>query len=71
MAPMPQVQLMPTGGVTIDYAADWLAAGASAVGIGSALLDKEVLARADYPALTDRARRLRETIATYRGSTSS
>jgi 2-dehydro-3-deoxyphosphogluconate aldolase/(4S)-4-hydroxy-2-oxoglutarate aldolase len=36
-APLPQLKLMPTGGVSIDNAAEWLRAGAVAVGIGSAL----------------------------------
>ena len=33
-APLPQVKLMPTGGVTIDNAGDWIRAGAVAVGVG-------------------------------------
>ena len=37
--PLPQVKLMPTGGVTLDNAGDWIRAGAVAVGVGSALLD--------------------------------
>jgi len=37
LAPLPQVPFVPTGGVTLDNAADWIAAGAVAVGLGSAL----------------------------------
>lgn len=37
LAPLPQVPFVPTGGVTPDNAAQWLAAGAIAVGLGSAL----------------------------------
>ena len=40
-APLPQVKLMPTGGVTLDNAGDWIRAGAVAVGLGSALLDAQ------------------------------
>src|SRR5438874_674634 len=36
LAPLPHVRLMPTGGVTIDNAGEWIRAGAVAVGIGSA-----------------------------------
>ena len=38
-APLPQVKLMPTGGVTVENAGDWIRAGAVAVGVGSNLLD--------------------------------
>lgn len=37
LAPLPRVRLLPTGGVRPDNAGEWLAAGAVAVGIGSAL----------------------------------
>ena len=40
-APLPQVKLMPTGGVTLDNAGDWIRAGAVAVGVGTALLDAQ------------------------------
>ncbi len=36
-APLPHVELVPSGGVAIDDVSDWLAAGAVAVGVGSAL----------------------------------
>lgn len=39
LAPLPHIKLMPTGGVTIENAGDWIRAGAVAVGLGSALLD--------------------------------
>ena len=42
-APLPQVKLMPTGGVTLDNAGDWIRAGAVAVGVGSALLDARAI----------------------------
>ena len=40
-APLPQVKLMPTGGVTIENAGEWIRAGAVAVGLGSSLLDAQ------------------------------
>jgi 2-dehydro-3-deoxyphosphogluconate aldolase/(4S)-4-hydroxy-2-oxoglutarate aldolase len=56
--PLPHIKLMPTGGVTIDNAGDWIRAGAVAVGIGTALLDAGAIAAGDYRALRDRAERL-------------
>jgi len=55
-APLPQVKLMPTGGVTPANAGDWIRAGAAAVGIGSALLDGAAIARGDWRVLVERAR---------------
>src|SRR5690606_37819078 len=43
LAPMPHLRLVPTGGVTLDNAGDWLRAGAAAVGVGSALVDKRAV----------------------------
>lgn len=47
--PLPHAQIMPTGGVTVDNAADWIKAGAVALGAGSALTKgthEEIVARA-------------------------
>ena len=57
-APLPQVKLMPTGGVTLDNAGDWIRAGAVAVGVGSALLDAKAIAAGDYQTLAAGARRI-------------
>ncbi|MEZ4700908.1 MAG: bifunctional 4-hydroxy-2-oxoglutarate aldolase/2-dehydro-3-deoxy-phosphogluconate aldolase [Rhodothermales bacterium] len=65
-APMPHLQLMPTGGVTLTNAGDWLKAGACAVGIGSALLDTKAIAEGRYAVLTENARVLLDTIARAR-----
>jgi 2-dehydro-3-deoxyphosphogluconate aldolase/(4S)-4-hydroxy-2-oxoglutarate aldolase len=56
--PLPHLRLMTTGGVTIESAADFLAAGAAVVGVGGALVPRGPATRADYAAITDRARRL-------------
>lgn len=56
--PLPQIRLMPTGGVTIENAGDFLAAGACCVGIGTALVDRRAVEAGDWPALEARARRL-------------
>jgi len=58
LAPMPHLRLMPTGGVTLDNAGDWLRAGAVAVGVGNALLDPAAVAARRFDVLTENARRL-------------
>lgn len=56
LAPLPQVRLVPTGGVTLENAVEFLSAGAVVVGVGSGLVDKAAVAARDWPALTERAR---------------
>lgn len=51
-APMPHLKIMPTGGVTLTNAGEWLKAGACAVGVGSALLDKKAISGNDYDTIT-------------------
>jgi 2-dehydro-3-deoxyphosphogluconate aldolase / (4S)-4-hydroxy-2-oxoglutarate aldolase len=58
LAPLPQLKLMPTGGVSIENASDWLRAGAVAVGIGSALIDAAAMKSDDFAAITRNAERL-------------
>lgn len=55
LAPLPMLRLMPTGGVSLTNAGEWLAAGAVAVGVGSALLNKDEIAARDAAALRERA----------------
>jgi 2-dehydro-3-deoxyphosphogluconate aldolase/(4S)-4-hydroxy-2-oxoglutarate aldolase len=56
--PMPQLKLMPTGGVTLDNAGDWIRAGAVAVGVGTALTDAKAVAAGDYATLRSNAERI-------------
>jgi 2-dehydro-3-deoxyphosphogluconate aldolase / (4S)-4-hydroxy-2-oxoglutarate aldolase len=56
-APLPEVPLVPTGGVGIDDIGDYLDAGAAAVGLGSPLLGDAGDPDGDLAALADRARR--------------
>jgi 2-dehydro-3-deoxyphosphogluconate aldolase/(4S)-4-hydroxy-2-oxoglutarate aldolase len=65
-APMPHLKLMPTGGVTPENAGDWLRAGAVAVGVGSALVDKQAIAEARFDVLTEKARTLTASITAAR-----
>jgi len=56
-APLPQVRLMPTGGVTPDNAGDWIRAGAVAVAAGSSLLDSAAIDAGRFEVITANARR--------------
>jgi 2-dehydro-3-deoxyphosphogluconate aldolase/(4S)-4-hydroxy-2-oxoglutarate aldolase len=56
--PLPQVRMLPTGGVSATTAADYIAAGASALGVGSELVDTTALAAGQDQVLTERAREL-------------
>lgn len=53
--PLPQVDIIPTGGVTLDNAGEFIEAGAVAVGVGSALVTDDILATEDWSALENRA----------------
>ena len=57
-APLPQVKLLPTGGVDRRTAADYIRAGAAALGVGTALVDLKVLEREGDEAIAARAREL-------------
>ena len=62
LGPMPFLRLCPTGGVTPENAGEWLRAGAAAVGLGGALADPRLVASGDLAAITERARRLVQSI---------
>ncbi len=57
-APLPHLQIIPTGGVTLDNAIDWINHGASAVGVGSALVSKKAVENNDFNQLTENAIKL-------------
>ncbi len=61
--PLPQVKLIPTGGVSLENAADFIRAGAVAVALGSNLVDVKSVAAADWPTITERARALVDAVA--------
>lgn len=54
--PLPQVKMIPTGGVSVDTAADFLRAGAAALGAGSALVEAKALAAGDLGRIEQVAR---------------
>jgi 2-dehydro-3-deoxyphosphogluconate aldolase/(4S)-4-hydroxy-2-oxoglutarate aldolase len=55
-APLPQIDLVPTGGVNLKTAGDFIRAGAAALGVGADLVDLEALRRGEPEVLTERAR---------------
>jgi len=67
--PFPDVPLMPTGGVNTGNLADWLRAGAVAVGAGSELCPPAALSAGDWPAIQHSAREFRAALDSVRAST--
>jgi 2-dehydro-3-deoxyphosphogluconate aldolase/(4S)-4-hydroxy-2-oxoglutarate aldolase len=59
---MPDLALMPSGGIDAGNAAEYLDAGAVAVNVGGALCPSDLLVAGDGDALTERARHLRAAI---------
>jgi 2-dehydro-3-deoxyphosphogluconate aldolase/(4S)-4-hydroxy-2-oxoglutarate aldolase len=52
LAPLPMLQIIPTGGVTPENTGEYLQAGAVALGVGSALVSQDLLDNGDWPKLT-------------------
>jgi 2-dehydro-3-deoxyphosphogluconate aldolase/(4S)-4-hydroxy-2-oxoglutarate aldolase len=55
-AALPQIPMIPTGGVNLETAAAFLRAGASALGIGGELISKAALDSGNFAAITESAR---------------
>jgi 2-dehydro-3-deoxyphosphogluconate aldolase/(4S)-4-hydroxy-2-oxoglutarate aldolase len=66
LAPLPHLKLMPTGGVKLDNVGEWFAAGAVALGVGSALVKKEFLKNQDWAGLTQLARQFAAAVVKAR-----
>ena len=60
--PLPQVELVPTGGVNLDTIGAFLKAGVAAVAVGGALLHKDAIAAGKYEVLTESARQFTEAV---------
>ena len=60
--PLPQVRLMPTGGVDSKTTPEFIKAGACAVGAGSAMVDKAAVANKDWAKLTETARQFVDAV---------
>ena len=61
-APMPQIPIMPTGGVTVENAAEWIRNGAVALGVGGTLVNKTLISGGDFEAITDLARKMKNEL---------
>jgi 2-dehydro-3-deoxyphosphogluconate aldolase/(4S)-4-hydroxy-2-oxoglutarate aldolase len=61
-APLPQIELIPTGGVSLKTAADFIKAGAMALGVGADLVDISELRDGHDEVITDRARQFLEIV---------
>jgi 2-dehydro-3-deoxyphosphogluconate aldolase/(4S)-4-hydroxy-2-oxoglutarate aldolase len=67
-APLPQIDLVPTGGVSLNTAGDFIKAGASALGVGTDLVDLKALREGKDSLITERARQFVEIVRTARQS---
>jgi 2-dehydro-3-deoxyphosphogluconate aldolase/(4S)-4-hydroxy-2-oxoglutarate aldolase len=66
LAPLPQLEIVPVGGVDLENAAAYIGAGATAVGLGSSLVNERLLASGDLAEMTRRAAGLVDAIASQR-----
>jgi 2-dehydro-3-deoxyphosphogluconate aldolase/(4S)-4-hydroxy-2-oxoglutarate aldolase len=67
--PLPDVKMLPTGGVNATTAGEYIAAGAAALGVGGELVDIAALNRGEDAVITQRARELVEAVKTARSKT--
>ena len=65
--PLPQVKLMPTGGVDLTTAAEFLTAGAVCLGVGGQLVEPRSVADGDFARITQLARQYVEIVRQHRG----
>jgi 2-dehydro-3-deoxyphosphogluconate aldolase/(4S)-4-hydroxy-2-oxoglutarate aldolase len=65
-APLPEVKMMPTGGVNLTTARDFIEAGAVALGVGGELVDAAALAAGKDEVLTERAREFMSVVRAAR-----
>jgi 2-dehydro-3-deoxyphosphogluconate aldolase/(4S)-4-hydroxy-2-oxoglutarate aldolase len=64
--PFPQIEMIPTGGVNLETAGDFLKAGACAVAVGGELVDAKSIRENRYDVIEQRARQYLEAIAAAR-----
>jgi 2-dehydro-3-deoxyphosphogluconate aldolase/(4S)-4-hydroxy-2-oxoglutarate aldolase len=66
--PFPQVKIIPTGGVSLTTAADFIKAGASALGVGTDLVDVKAIREGNAHIVTERARQFVEIVREARSA---
>jgi len=67
-APLPHLRIVPTGGVDLSTAREFIQAGCAALGVGSSLVSGKILAENDWPALSRLAAQFVETVRQARQS---
>jgi 2-dehydro-3-deoxyphosphogluconate aldolase/(4S)-4-hydroxy-2-oxoglutarate aldolase len=70
-APLPQIELVPTGGVSLKTAADFIKAGAMALGVGADLIDLKALREGRDELITERAQQFLEIVRETRSAMKS
>jgi 2-dehydro-3-deoxyphosphogluconate aldolase/(4S)-4-hydroxy-2-oxoglutarate aldolase len=68
-APLPQIRMMPTGGVDLTTAEAFLKAGACCLGVGSSLVEPQAVASGDFDRLRNLARQFSKIVKDFRGET--
>jgi 2-dehydro-3-deoxyphosphogluconate aldolase/(4S)-4-hydroxy-2-oxoglutarate aldolase len=66
--PLPQVRMMPTGGVDLSTAEAFLKAGACCLGVGSSLVEARAVASGDFARLRDLAGQFSSIVREFRSS---
>jgi 2-dehydro-3-deoxyphosphogluconate aldolase/(4S)-4-hydroxy-2-oxoglutarate aldolase len=66
-APFPEIEMIPTGGVTLETTAEFLKAGACAVAVGSDLIDSKNLEKGHFEVFVERSRFFLAEVAKARG----
>lgn len=69
-APLPQIELVPTGGVSLKTAADFIKAGASALGVGADLVDTKAIRDNQAALITERAKQFVDIVRQARADSS-
>jgi len=65
--PLPHVRLMPTGGVNLETATEFLKCGACALGVGSSLVDPKLVAAGDLKKIESLAKQYQQIVKEFRG----
>lgn len=60
--PLPEIKLTPTGGVSVNNAADFIKAGSVFLGAGTSLLDKKMIANEDWESLSEHVKKFKEEV---------
>jgi 2-dehydro-3-deoxyphosphogluconate aldolase/(4S)-4-hydroxy-2-oxoglutarate aldolase len=68
LEPLPQLRLLPTGGINLDNAGDFIRAGAVAIAVGSALVDKKATLEKRFNVITENALKFVEAVRRARAT---